>query len=466
MSIADLWTIMPLLILACGSVLVLLFGAIVPGRYGTAIGVAVCAGAALWALQTPPQPMAPTLGVAFTPFARFFLVFFAATAGLSLLLAHDHAVRQGLGGEEYPATVLFGTFGMGVVAGAANFLTLFLGLEALTFAFYILVAYDHNRPASGEAGLKYLLMGAVSAAFVAFGIALLYGATGTLEIGRAVASSAAGGGIALAGWGLLLAGLAFKVSLAPAHLWTPDVYQGGPTPVVAFLASGSKGAAIALFLLILPHLGGIGPLRPPLWGLAFLSMTVGNLAALLQPNVKRMLAYSSVAQMGYVALALLSGERGYEAAAFYAVAYGAMVLAAFGALASLEDEKPLELVDELRGLGYRRPFQGVVLAVAMFALAGIPPTVGFAGKFAIFFAALKAGEIPLAVIGILTAAASAYYYLRVVVNLYMKPAEEKSPGTLPTPAEALCLGVVTLAILALGVFPGPLFDLVETILAR
>ncbi|WP_318556674.1 NADH-quinone oxidoreductase subunit N [Geobacter anodireducens] len=464
MTIADLWTIMPLLLLACGSVLVLILGAIVPGRYGTAIGVAVCAGAALWALQTPPRPLAPTLGVAFTPFARSFVVLFAVTALLSLLLAHDHADRQGLEGEEYPATILFGAFGMGVVASAANFLTLFLGLEALTFAFYILVAYDRNRPASGEAGLKYLLMGAVSAAFVAFGIALLYGATGSLEIGRAVAASAAGGGIALAGWGLLLAGLAFKVSLAPAHLWTPDVYQGGPTPVTAFLAAGSKGAAIALFLLILPPLGGIGPLRAPLWGLALLSMAVGNLAALLQPNVKRMLAYSSVAQMGYVALALLSGGRGYEAAAFYAVAYGVMSLAAFGALASLEQERPLEQVDELRGIGYRQPFQGVVLAVAMFALAGIPPTVGFAGKFAIFFAALRAGETPLAIIGILTAAASAYYYLRVVVNLYMKPAEEAAPGPLPTPAEAVCLGAVTVAILALGVWPGPLFDLVEAIL--
>lgn len=240
--------------------------------------------------------------------------------------------------------------------------------------------------------------------------------------------------------------------------------RGGPTPVVAFLASGSKGAAIALFLLILPHLGGISPLRAPLWGLAFLSMTVGNLAALLQPNVKRMLAYSSIAQMGYVALALLSGARGYEAAAFYAAAYGAMSLAAFGALASLEDGKPLELVDELRGLGYRRPFQGVVLAVAMFALAGIPPTVGFAGKFAIFFAALRAGEVPLAVIGILTAAASAYYYLRVVVNLYLKPADEAGTGRLPTFSEALCLGAVSLAILALGVWPGPLFDLAAAIL--
>jgi NADH-quinone oxidoreductase subunit N len=193
---------------------------------------------------------------------------------------------------------------------------------------------------------------------------------------------------------------------------------------------------------------------------------VGNLAALLQPNVKRMLAYSSVAQMGYVALALLSGERGYEAAAFYAVAYGAMGLAAFGALASLEEGKPLELVDELRGLGYQRPFQGIVLAVAMFALAGIPPTVGFVGKFAIFFAALRAGETPLAVIGILTAAASAYYYLRVVVNLYMRPTEVSDVGRLPTPTESVALGVAFVVIIFLGLFPGPLFDFIADALKK
>ncbi|WP_298266408.1 NADH-quinone oxidoreductase subunit N [Geobacter sp.] len=462
MTAADLWTIMPLLILACGSVVVLLFGAIVPGRYGTAVGVAASLGAALWALQTPPAA-ATALGVALTPFARFFIVLFALTAATVLLLSHDYAVRHRLGGEEYPATVLFAAFGMGTLAAATNLLILFLGLESLTFAFYILVAYDHRRPASGEAGLKYLLLGAISAAFIAFGIALLYGASGTLDIARAV--NGATGGVARAGWGFLLAGLAFKVSLVPAHLWTPDVYQGGPTPVVAFLSTGSKGAAIAFFLLLLPHLADPAPLRGPLWGLALLSMVVGNLAALLQPNLKRMLAYSSIAQMGYVALALLAGgERGYEAAAFYAVAYTVMNLTAFGAVASLEGETVLEGVEELRGLGYSRPFRGGVLALAMFALAGIPPTVGFAGKFAIFFAALKGGEVPLAVIGILTAAVSVYYYLRVVVNLYLRPAEGAAAGGGPTATEGVALSLAALAVVGIGLFPGPLFDLVAAIL--
>ncbi|AJE02074.1 NADH-quinone oxidoreductase subunit N [Geobacter pickeringii] len=462
MTTADLWTIMPLLILAGGSVTVLLLGAVVPGRSGTAVGVAAALGAALWAVQAPPVA-ATALGVALTPFARFFIVLFALTAAAVLLLSHDYGVRHRLGGEEYPATVLFAVFGMATLAAATNLLILFLGLEALTFAFYILVAYDHRRPASGEAGLKYLLLGAISAAFIAFGIALLYGAAGTLDIAGAV--NGATGGVARAGWGFLLAGLAFKMSLVPAHLWTPDVYQGGPTPVVAFLSTGSKGAAIAFFLLLLPHLADPAPLRVALGGVALLSMVVGNLAALLQPNLKRMLAYSSIAQMGYVALALLAGgERGYEAAAFYAVAYTVMNLAAFGAVASLEGETVLEGVEELRGIGYRRPFQGGVLALAMFALAGIPPTVGFAGKFAIFFAALKGGAVPLAVIGILTAAVSAYYYLRVVVNLYLHPAEEGATGEGPTVAEGVVLALVGLAVVGIGIFPGPLFELVATIL--
>lgn len=462
MTLLDLWPLMPLLILACGSLVILLCGAVLPGRYGTVVGVVACLGAALWALQVPPQTALPALGVAFTPFSRLFIVLFMVTAAITLLLSHDYLCRPGMSGEEYPATILFAAFGMTVLVSSATLLNLFLGLESLTFAFYILVAYDRTRPTSAEAGLKYLLLGAISAAFIAFGIALIYAGSGTLDI--AGAAGAALTGPTLAGWGFLLAGLAFKISLVPAHLWTPDVYQGAPTPVVAFLSTGSKGAAIAFLLLLLPHLAALGPLRLPLWLLAFLSMTVGNLAALLQPNLKRLLAYSSVAQMGYVALALLSGERGYEAAAFYAVAYTAMNLAAFGVIASLEKTGSRELVEDYRGLGYRQPVHGAVLALAMFALAGIPPTIGFAGKFAIFFAAIRSGEVALAVIGILTAATSAYYYLRVVVNLYMRSAAGEGEGGAPTVPEAAALALASLAIVALGIYPAPLFDLVAAVL--
>ena len=223
---------------------------------------------------------------------------------------------------------------------------------------------------------------------------------------------------------LVMCGVGFKISAAPFHLWTPDAYEGAPAPVVAFLSTASKGAAIVFLLLLLPYGKGFSLLHTPLWWLSLFSMLLGNLAALLQTNLKRMLAYSSIAQMGYVALALLTGSsEGSSAVVFYLVVYTAMNLAAFGAVASLTGAAGMEAVADYRGLGYSRPFQAGVLALAMFALAGIPPTAGFIGKFFIFYAAVRGGELPLAIIGILTAAISAYYYLRVVVNLYMRPAE-------------------------------------------
>jgi NADH-quinone oxidoreductase subunit N len=465
MSVAELWTVMPLLIIAAAALAVLLLGAVAPGRYGTWVGVAALLCAALWCFQTPPQAVIPSLGLALTPFARFFTVFFSLTALLVLLLSHDYNRRRNITGEEYPATVLFVAFGMGVLSAATNFLTLFLGLEGLTFGFYFLVAIDRERPEAGEAGMKYLLMGAVAAAFTAFGIALVYTGVGTLETVPAMKALARAGRenpLLLSGAGFLLAGIAFKISLVPAHLWTPDVYEGAPTPVTAFLSTASKGAAVAFLLLLLATAGGVGPLRVPLWALSLMSMTVGNLAALLQRNLKRMLAYSAIAQMGYVALALLvSGAGGYEAAVFYLVAYSAMNLAAFGAMATLTGETGHADLEDYRGLGYERPFQGGVLALAMFALAGIPPTAGFIGKFLIFSAAVRGGEVALAVIGILTAVVSVYYYLRVVVNLYMRPADSGNTTAGGTFPEMAVLVIVASLILFLGVWPGPLLDMIE-----
>lgn len=468
MTIAELWSILPLLILAGGAILVLLLGAIVPGRYGTTIGLVATIGAALWLTQPPLNPTLGFPGIAATPLARFFAILFCGTAAATLLLAHDYNVRRNIQGEEYPATILFAAFGMTALASATNLLTLFLGLEALTFAFYILVAIDLNRAESAEAGLKYLLLGAVAAAFIAFGIALIYTGSGTLEI-KAAMHPLLGAGKAdplyLAGWGLLLTGLAFKVSLVPAHLWTPDVYQGAPAPVVAFLSTGSKGAGFAALLLLLIPAGPPAALHAPLWCLALLSMLVGNLAALLQTNLKRLLAYSSIAQMGYVTLALLTGTReGFAAVVLYVVVYTAMNLAAFGALATLTGTTEREQLEDFRGLGYSRPFPAGVLALAMFALAGIPPTAGFIGKFFIFYAAIKGGEIPLAIIGILTAAISVYYYLRVVVNLYMRPAETAEAREPASMTESIALSASALVILAVGIYPAPLLRLIDVIL--
>jgi len=461
MSAADLWILMPLLLPATGALLALLLGAIFPGRVASVIAVVALLGAALCSLQAP-LAVAPQLGIAATPLSRLFTICFSllGTGGLLLSLGYNEA--RNLKGEEYPATVLFAVFGMIAMASAANLLVLFLGLEAMTFAFYILVAMDLQRESSAEAGMKYLLPGALSAAFLAFGIALFYTATGSLGLSLALP------GVSLsplltAAWGFLLIGIAFKMSLVPVHLWTPDVYQGAPTPVTALLSGCSKGAAILLLLMVLPASGDVSFLDTPLRLLALFSMVVGNLAALLQTQVKRMLAYSSVGQMGYVVLALVGGgSAGYSGAGFYAVAYGVMSLASFGSLAVLETPGSSGLLREYRGAGRTRPLAAGVLALSLFALAGIPPTVGFTGKFLIFAAAIKGGEIPLALAGILTAAISAYYYLRVVVVLFMhEPDGNDLPAT--SPVAAWILVAAAAAILILGLFPSPLLELFSSI---
>jgi NADH-quinone oxidoreductase subunit N len=468
LTIIDLWAIMPLLFVACGSLLVLLLGAIMPGRYLTAVALITSLAAGLWAIQASPVLVVNTLGVALTPLARIFSVLFSLAAAVTLLLSHDYNVRRGITGEEYPATVLFALFGMLSLSVATNLLVLFLGLEALTFAFYILVAFDTKSGKAAEAGLKYLLLGAISAAFIAFGIALLYAACGTLEIASAMRMGATAGEkapLVMAGWGLILTGAAFKVSLVPAHLWTPDVYQGGASPVVAFLSTCSKGAAILFLLMLLSPAGLLPGLHGPLWWLVLLSMVVGNLAALLQENLKRMLAYSSIAQMGYVTLALLAGRHeGYVAAALYAILYAAMNLTAFGSIAVLSGEREVEEITAYRGIGYSHPLPAAFLALSMFALAGIPPTAGFMGKFFIFAAAMRGGEWLLALLGIFTAAISVYFYLRVVVTLYMKVEEGKVAVNRPTLLETATLSVVGLAIVALGIYPQPLLKLLEAAL--
>jgi NADH-quinone oxidoreductase subunit N len=460
---------MPLFFLAGGSLTILISGAFKPGRYGTWIGVVAALAAASWVVADPPFLATTHLGLAATPFARFFILLSSLAAAIVLLLSHSHNERRGIRGEEYPATVLFAAFGMSVVAGSANLLILFLGLEALSFAFYILIAIDRERPRSVEAGLKYLLMGAAAAAFMAFGIALFYSGTGTLAIDGAVTPLALTGTVnplVVAGWGFFLMGIAFKVSLVPAHLWTPDVYQGAPAPVTAFLSTGSKASAFVALLLLLPATAlGFMLIRVPLWWLCLLSMVVGNLAALRQQNLKRMLAYSSMAQMGYVALALVTGTvGGFRAVAFYLVVYTVTNLSAFGAITSLTGECGMDQVADCRGIGRTRPFRGGALAVALFSLAGIPPTAGFMGKFTIFAAALQGGEIALAVIGIVTAVISVYYYLRVVIVLYADgEAGEISLPSLALP-ELLALSVTTFFILLFGLFPGALLEIISEII--
>jgi len=465
----DLFIALPIILLAVGALVTLLVGAITrTTNIGIVIALAATLGAAFWLMQSPPTLPAPTLGLSAGGLSRLFGVFFCLLAAGVLCLSVAYNRERGISGEEYPSVLLFTTFGMLALASATNLLTLFLGLEAMSFGFYILVAIDLQRGVSGETGLKYLLPGALSTAFLAFGIALLYTVSGTLslhELMQFTLTSGTPDPIALAGWGCLLAGLAFKLSLAPAHLWTPDVYQGAPAPVVAFLSGGSKAATILFLLLLLPQAVDVSALRIPLCALSLFSMMIGNCAALRQNHVRRLMAYSSIAQMGYVVLALLSGKSGgYQAAAFYAIAYGTISLAAFGAITVIERNGGGETLDDYRGVGSRQPFAAGVLALSLFALAGIPPTAGFTGKFLIFSAAIRSGEITLAVTGILLTAVSVYYYLRVVVALYFNHAdntEDTQPRSIPTAPEYAVLIAAATTILILGLWPGKLIELLS-----
>jgi NADH-quinone oxidoreductase subunit N len=471
MTSTDLLIALPLLLLAIGSLLTLMAGALTRNdgiAYRMAIATTLVAAFCSW--QIPPDQVAATsLGLSASVLTRTFTVFFCLLAAGALVFSQGYNRQRAIGGEEYPATLLFATFGMVAVAAATNLLLLFLGLEAMTFGFYILVAFDLKRGSSGEAGLKYLLMGALSAAFLAFGIGLLYCVAGTFELYQTMLLTLGLGPVnpvALAGWGCLLIGMAFKLSLVPAHLWTPDVYEGAPAPVVAFLSGGSKGASLLLLLLLLPQGGDTGLLRLPLWWLALFSMLLGNLAGLLQTRVRRMLAYSSIAQMGYVVLSLIAGQAvgsgGYQAGAYYALVYGVISLAAFGAIAVLERNGCGATLEDYRGRGATNPLAAAVLTLALLALAGIPPTAGFTGKFLIFASALKSGEITLAVIGILTAASSVYYYLRVITKLYFTQAQG-TIGLTVSGGEALVLLAASAIIVLLGLFPSPLLDLLQAL---
>ena len=463
MTLADAFSIMPIIITACAALLVLLSGPLLQAGSSCAIAVAASLAAGFWAALSSPASAPALPGLTYTPLARFLTPIFCLAAALTLLLSHGYNARRAIKGEEYPATVLFALFAMCVLPCATNLLILFLALESIAFAFYILVSMDLGRAESGEAGLKYLLMGAVAAALIAFGFSLIFAGSGTLALSAALAAPG-NRAIISAGWGLVVIGVAFKLSLVPAHLWTPDVYQGAPAPVAAFLSTSSKVAAAAVLLMLLAFSPPMPEMHAPLYLLSLLSMVIGNLAALLQKNIKRMLAYSSIAHMGYLALALLTGTKeGYAAVLLYGAIYTAMNLAAFGAIAALSADEERSLIADYSGVGFSAPLRGAVLALSMLALAGVPPTAGFIGKFFIFYAAIRGGQTTLAIIGIVSAAASAYFYLKVVVHLYMQRPVAASPQS-ATPAESAALCCAALAIVAIGVFPAPLLRLVDVVL--
>jgi NADH-quinone oxidoreductase subunit N len=463
--------ILPFLFLAGGGTAAYLWGALRP-RSSTLpfaaalVAVLLCLIAAL-AAGSAGREFAGLMEL--SAFSRFYTVLLAAISGLALLLLHQYAGPREFANEVLYGTMLFAALGMIGLAGSSHWLSFFLSLELLSLALYILIAVRRGHGQSYEAALKYFIMGAVASAFLIFGIGLLYAATGTLNIGRSMAALKAAGDMYLpvAAMALIMVGIGFKISLVPFHLWTPDVYEGAPAPVTAFLATGSK---VALFAVLLRLTRSLSPLPAPLllvfWALAAATMLVGNITALVQQRVKRLLAYSSVAHMGYLFMALLAGgEAGGTAVLFYSAVYGLMDLAAFGALGLMsEGEEDLNDLEEFQGLGYQRPWAAGLFALSLIALAGLPPTAGFFGKFLIFTAAFKAGFLALGLLGVFSAVLSIYFYQKVVVALYLREKRTTLSWT-GFGWAGLVAGVILLVlILWLGLLPATLLGIIRPII--
>ena len=392
-------------------------------------------------------------------YAIFFDLLILGAGVLVVLMSMSYLEESGIGAGEYYALVLFAIAGMMVMTSATDLIVLFLGLEIMSISVYVLAGAWRTEPRSNEASMKYFLLGAFATGFLLYGIALVYGATGAtrLDLIAAKVAMPIDRPMLLAGVAMLLVAFGFKVAAVPFHMWAPDVYEGAPTPVTALMAVAVKSAAFAAFgRVFLQAIAGLqADWSVPLWVLAVATMTVGNVLALAQRNIKRMLAYSSIAHAGYILVALTAGgAAGGAAVLFYLFAYAFMNLGAFGVVIALGRRgEPHENIDDYAGLGFRSPLLGVAMAVFMLSLTGIPPLAGFAGKFYVFTAALREGYVALAVIGVLNSVVSAGYYVRVLVTMFMTPGtpEVVRPGSRPYLFTSIVVSAVVTVLV--GVFP-------------
>ncbi len=398
--------------------------------------------------------------------ADFFAFVFCVSGILTVMLSKAYLRRQGIEHGEFYAILLLAVVGMMLMASSEDLVIFFLGLELMSICFYILAGFARRRITSNEAALKYLLLGAFATGFLLYGIALVYGSTGTTSLPKIIAQVQSLGSqpLFLIGLGLLLIGLAFKVAAVPFHMWAPDVYEGSPTTVSGFMATGGKAAAFSAFLIIFaPSLvQQLGTVRESLAALAALSMIVGNILALVQNNLKRMLAYSSIAHAGYILTGVVAANAlGAEGVLYYALAYTVMNVSAFGVLSIVETGEGNNLsYDDYAGLSTSHPVLAGLMALFMFSLAGIPPFAGFFGKYYVFAGAVSAGYTWLAIVGVLMSVVSAYYDLRLVVVMYFR-ALQPAPGlVVPIPALALIALVLSAAgIVGMGVFPSSVLGL-------
>ncbi len=392
-------------------------------------------------------------------YSLFFNIIFLVSTILIVLISMNYLGREDKRQGEYYLLILLATLGMMLMASGNELIVIFLGLELMSLSLYVLAGYFRRSMVSSEAGMKYLLLGAFASGFFLYGIALIYGGAGTTSIPQIASTLTAGAKspLLLAGMFLLVVGFGFKVALVPFHQWAPDVYEGAPTSIAAFISAGPKAAGFAallrIFMEALQNLQSEWIVSITI--LAALTMTVGNLVAIAQRNIKRMLAYSSIAHAGYVLVGLAAANKdGISSAMFYLLVYCVMNIGAFGVviLARTEDGESL-MISDYAGLGFKKPLLALFMTVMLLSLAGFPPTAGFVGKFYIFRSAVEAGQIWLVIIGAINTAISAFYYLRVVVAMYMREPEAELDFLAYPRLLIIALTLAAIGVVLIGILP-------------
>jgi NADH-quinone oxidoreductase subunit N len=470
-SPADFYYILPEIIVAGGAIVLLVTDLLTRRRQPgliTWLAIAVLAASAVALLPFAGVTATASRGLlAIDGFAFFFKILFLLAAALTILMSGRYLQVERVPIGEYAFLVLCATLGMMFMASAIDLITLFIGLETMAVSFYILAGYLKPNRRSNEASVKYFLLGAFSLGILLYGMSLLYGLSGTTHL-RTIATVLSAAEtpnlpliLALI---LVVAGMGFKIAAVPFHMWAPDVYEGAPTPITAFLSVGSKAASFAALLRIfiegLPFM--MADWQIMFYLLAVVTMTVGNLAAITQSNLKRMLAYSSIAHAGYVLIGVVAGTpRGVSAALIYLVVYAFMQLGAFAIVTMMRRHDVIgDELKDLGGLFGRYPLAAIGMLLFMLSLGGIPPTAGFMGKLWLFSAAIEAGFVWLAVIGVVNSAISLFYYVRVVVFMWIKEEAAGSP-IVTTPAMAIVLAIAMIGTMLFGIYPLPLFEFAE-----
>ncbi len=457
----DYIRILPELVFALFGTLVMFLDPLLPERASrrplgwlAALGAALALGATIFQMNYAGTAFFGMVRV--DAFSIFFHLIVAIVALLAILASIEYLEAQEIRLGEYYGLILFGAVGMSLMSSAVELVLIFIALEISSISTYVLAGFRLRAAASAESSLKYFLLGSFATAFFLYGVALIFGATGTTNTAAIAATLRAGapGPLVYAAVALLFVGIGFKVAAAPFHVWTPDVYEGAPAPVVALMSTGPKAAAFAVMLRILFGAGFPGWFWL-VWIAAALSMTIGNLGALVQNNVKRMLAYSSIAHAGYLLVAFTAPHFGVQAALFYAAAYALMNVGAFAIVTHLAGygERYVS-IDDYAGLGRRAPLLAAAFTLLLLSLIGIPITGGFFAKFYVFAAALNANLIGLTMIGLLNSAIAAYYYLRLIVMMYMREPLVEEPLERVSPALGFAVAVSVVATIYLGVLPG------------